>query len=263
MVTLVGVSSIRRLAKSRLFTDTPEESLRLRVLVLLTVTWVALSLNWVTGDPWIPLGAAVLATVGHWMSWRWRQSELGLRAAVIVVAIAGLSIAGRHDFLNALTGDRLPIAQYLLLVGGIASFGVRTRGGLYAQLTLSGLVLFFVAERAFDPTFAVFLIVFLGLFLTFFAMAFMEDQLSIARAHWPEGQLGRFWFWMGIVGGGLLVTSALAFTLLPPDYRGHPGSQRIGVVPFMGESGLFDEPAGHWTSAADPSGGATDRLRHH
>ena len=160
-----------------------------------------------------------------------------------MVAIVGLSIVGRHDFLNALTGDRLPIAEYLLLVGGIASFGIRTRGGLYAQLALSGLVLFFVAERAFDPTFAVFLIVFLGLFLTFFAMAFMEDQLRIAKAHWPEGQLGRFWFWMGIVGGGLLVTSALAFSLLPPDYRGNPGSQRIGVVPFMGESGLFDERA--------------------
>ena len=148
-----------------------------------------------------------------------------------------LIILARDDFVNGLAGDRLPIAQSLLLLLGIFSFGLRTRGELYAQWTLSGLILYFVSERAFDQTFVGFLIVFLGLFLTFFAMAFLEDQLSIARVHWPEGQLGRFWFWLGIVGGGLLVCSALAFTLLPPDYRGGPSSRRVGIIPFLGEAG--------------------------
>ena len=233
----------RRLATIRVFTDRPEESLRLRVLILAILVWVALSLNWVTGSPIIPLGASILAVAGHWVSWRWRRSPLGYRSLVIVIAIIGLSIATREDFVSALTTDRLPIAEYLLLISAISSFGVRTRGGLYAQLALSGLVLFFVSERAFDTTFVGFLIVFLGLFLTFSAMAFMADQISIARVHWPEGQLGRFWFWLGIVGGGLLVCSALAFTLMPPDYRGHAGSQRVGVMPFMGESASLDTPS--------------------
>ena len=67
-------------------------------------------------------------------------------------------------------------------------------------------------------------------------MSFMEDQLRIAKVHWPPGQLGRFWFWLGVVGGGLLVCSALAFSLMPADHQGHSGSQRVGIVPFLGES---------------------------
>lgn len=102
------------------------------------------------------------------------------------------------------------------------------------------MILYFVSERAFDQGFVGFLIVFLGLFLTFFAMAFMEDQLSTARVHWPEGQVGRFWFWLGIVGGGLLVVSALAYAILPPDYRGGAGSRRVGIIPFMGQAGSED-----------------------
>ena len=244
-----------RLSLGRLFSDRPEESLRLRLLILMTYGWVALSLNWVTGSPWVPLAGAVLATAGHWVSWRWRRSPLGYRTIFIAVAVLGLSVAMRNDFVNALTGDRLPIAAYVLLVGAIASYGIRTRGGLYAQLILSGLVLFFVGEMAFDPAFVGFLIVFLGLFLTLAAMAFLEDQISIARVHWPEGQIGRFWFWLGIVGGGLLVCSALAFALMPPDYRGGPGSQRVGIVPFMGEAGGFGAAVDAPPDAFEPQGG--------
>ena len=237
MTNLLSGPSLRRFALKRLFTDRPEESLRLRLLTLMTVLLVALSLNWVAGSPVVPLVASALAATGHWVSWRWRRSPLGYRSIVIVVSLIGLSIASRHDIVSALAADRLPIAGYLLLISGIASFGIRTRGGLYAQLALSGVILFFVSERAFDQTFAAFLIIFLGLFLTFTAMAFLEDQLRIAQeAHWPEGQLGRFWFWLVIVGGGLLICSALAFSLLPPDYRGRSTSERIGTLPFMGDA---------------------------
>ena len=251
MTSLATGNALKGFALKRLFSDRPERSLRLRLLVLLTMLWVALSLNWITGSPWIPLLASLLATGGHLISWRWPGSQRKLRSVVILIAIVGLPIATREDFLTALTGDRLPIAEMLLLIGGIASLRVETRGGLYALLTLSGLVLFFVSERAFDQTFVVFLIVFLGLFLTLFAMAFVEDQLSVARAHWPEGQLSRAWFWSGIVGGGLLVCSALAFSLMPPDLQGRPGSQRVGVVPFMGDSEGFDVPA---TGLMEPLG---------
>ena len=43
---------VPNLSYSRIFSDTPEESLRLRTLVMLAVLWVALSLNWLTGAPW-------------------------------------------------------------------------------------------------------------------------------------------------------------------------------------------------------------------
>ena len=239
MTTTAQPVTRRRISYSRFFSDRPEESLRLRSLSLLTLLSTGLSLSWITGDPTVPIVATVLATTGHWVSWHWRRSPLGRRSILIVALISGLSVIVREDFALSLTGDRLPLAEYLLLVGGISSFGLRTRGGLYAHLTASGVILFLVSERAFDQTFVGFLIVFTGLFLTFFAMAFLEDQISIARVHWPEGQLGRFWFWLGIVGGGLLVCSALAFSLLPPDYRGSSGSQRVGIVPFMGDTRSF------------------------
>ena len=229
-----------------MFSDRLESSPRLRFLVLLTALWITFFLGWVTGRPGIPLLASLLLVVGHLTSWRWPRSYRSLRSVAIIVAIVGLPIAMRGDFVSALTGDKLPIAESLLLICGIASFRVETRGGLYAQLALSGLIFFWVSERSFDQSFVPFLIVFLGLFLTFFAMAFIEDQLSMARqTHWPGGAFGRLWFWLGIVGGGLLVCSALAFSLLPADYRGRPGSQRLGVVPFMGELG-----AGASTGAA-------------
>ena len=232
--------TLRRFSPSRLFSDRPEESLRLRLLTLLTVTWVALSVLWVTGSVSIPAAAAVLAVVGHWVSWRGQRWLRLTRSIVVAVSAVALIVLARDDLISSLAGDRLPIAEYLLLLLGIFSFALRTRGGLYAQWTLSGVILYFVSERAFDQGFVGFLIVFLGLFLTFFAMAFMEDQLSTARVHWPEGQVGRFWFWLGIVGGGLLVVSALAYAILPPDYRGGAGSRRVGIIPFMGQAGSED-----------------------
>ena len=257
MATILSAPGLRRFRASRLFIDLPEESLRLRFLILMTVVWVALSHNWVTGSPWMPLAASALAVVGHWISWRRRQVQMRYRSIFVVIAIVGLSIAQRDDFVNAFAGDRLPVGQYLLLINAFASFIIRTRGGLYAQLAISGLVLFFVAERAFDQAFVGFLIVFMGLFLTFAAMAFLEDQISIARVHWPEGQLGRFWFWLGIVGGGLLVCSTLAFGLLPANYRGHSGSQRVGIVPFLGEAGATSSrpSAGYAPAGRSEDGG--------
>ena len=133
MVALAQQIARRRIVPSRLFNDRPEESLRLRLLTLLTVLSVALSLGWVTDDLVIPVVGSALAAAGHFASWRWRRSSLGYRSTAIMVAIVALSIATRDDFVSAFSGDRLPVAQYLLLIIGTASFGTRTRGGLYAQ----------------------------------------------------------------------------------------------------------------------------------
>ena len=129
--------TLPRFSYQRMFTDVPEESLRLRTLVLLTVLWVTLSLYWITGVPWIPLAGAGGATIGHLFSWRTRLSPLGLRTGLILLAIIGLTVAFRDAAVAALTGDRLAVAEYLVLITAAASFGLRTRGGLYGQLALS------------------------------------------------------------------------------------------------------------------------------
>ncbi len=207
------------------------------MLTLATLWWIAAALSWSGGRPQFIIGAAVLGAVGHWVSWRQRRSPLTYQTVLVIALMVALTLLMRDELVSGITGDRLPVAEYLLAVQALAAFGLRTRGGLYAEYGLSGLVLFLVAERAFEPTFATYLIMFLGLFLTFWAMAFMEDEISAAKVqHWPEGQLSRVWFWLGIVGGGLLLFSALAYTLLPPDHRGREGAQRVGVMPFMGEA---------------------------
>ncbi len=228
--------NVRRFFSTRVFSDNPEESSRLRLLTLSTTVWVSLSVLWITGNIQTPLMAGLLAAIGHWVSWKWRLSPLGVRTPLTALAIVGLALIERERFVNAIAGDRLPVAEVLLLISAFASFGMRTRGGLYAQLGLSGSVLFFVSEQAFDAVFVFFLTGFIGLFLTFYVMAFLEDQFKQAEVHWKDGQLSRFVFWIAGVGGGLLAASALAFLLLPADIRGNGSVERQGVVPFMGDA---------------------------
>ncbi|GEM_PF-666374 len=236
MVEAIKPPNVRRFFATKVFSDTPEESSRLRLLTLGATIWVALSVLWITGNIQTPLIAGVLAVIGHWVSWKWRHGPLGIRTPLTAVAIVGLALIERERFVDAIAGDRLPVAEVLLLVSAFAGFGMRTRGGLYAQLGLSGAVLFFVSEQAFDAVFVLFLTGFIGLFLTFYVMAFLEDQFKQAEVHWHEGQLSRFVFWIAGVGGGLLVASALAFLLLPADFRGNGSIERQGVVPFMGDA---------------------------
>ena len=78
----------------------------------------------------------------------------------------------------ALDGDLFPVAYFLVLFQAIISFELRTRGGLYACLGLSGVILFFVSQRALDFTFGIFLTGFTTLFLSFLAMSFLVDQVE-------------------------------------------------------------------------------------
>ena len=235
MTTFAQRWRARRLTPTTLFSNQPEDSRRLRALTLATMLWVTAALIWVGGMPWVCFGAAAAAIAGHIVSANRRVPQRPLTLA-IVAGIGVLTFLMWRDLVNAIAGDRLPAAYYLLIVQAVAAFALRTRGGLYAHIGLSSLVLYFVAERSFTSEFAVFLIIFSGLFLTFFAMAYLEDELRTTNIHWPEGQMGRMWFWLGVVGGGLLVCSALAFSLLPPDYRGRPGAERTGTLPFLGSS---------------------------
>ncbi|MBM3945499.1 MAG: hypothetical protein FJ317_08455, partial [SAR202 cluster bacterium] len=220
---------------SALFSNQPEDSRRLRSLTLATLLWSAAALIWVGGLPWVCLAAAGVATIGHWAS---AGRKLPQRAVAVgtIAAFIVLTILMWQDLVNAITGDRLPAAYYLLMLQSISAFILRTRGGLYGHIGLSGLVLYFVSERSFTSEFAIFLIVFSGLFLTFFAIAHMEDELRTSNIHWSEGQWGRLLLWLGVVAFGLLVASALAFALLPPDYRGGSGAQRTGTLPFLGSN---------------------------
>jgi hypothetical protein len=97
----------------------------------------------------------------------------------------------RSQALEAFTGNWLPLGQFLVLVQALSSFDVRTRGGLYTVYTallLSGVVLFFASQEAFDGAFGVFLIGFVALLLAFLSVSFLEDEARAAQVYWKKYQ---------------------------------------------------------------------------
>ena len=117
--------------------DQTERSLLLRLVVLVTTWWIDAAL-WSVGSPAsICLGAAVLATLGHAFSWRFRTFTSPIRTSILALAIFVLLFAMRGMIGSAIGGNLLPAAQFLVLLQGVAAFEIRTRGGLYAGLGLS------------------------------------------------------------------------------------------------------------------------------
>jgi hypothetical protein len=104
------------------------------------------------------LGGAALGTLGYGISWYRRRHKSRVWPPFIASLIIALALAMRSQVLEALTGNWLPLGQFLVLTQALSSFDVRTRGGLYTALLLSGVVLFFASQQAFDASFGVFLI---------------------------------------------------------------------------------------------------------
>ena len=132
--------------------------MRLRLLGLATFWLVALSVAWVGGSPWTWLGGGIATTCGYGFSWYRRHRPLGMWTAVMAAMVIALALVMRIEILAALEGNWLPLAHYLLLVQAISSFDIRTRGGLYGALGMSGIVLFFASQQAFELSFGIFLL---------------------------------------------------------------------------------------------------------
>ena len=216
------------------FSPRIEDSLRLRTIGVVFVWLGALGLLWAGGSPWFTLGGASLATLGHGVSWLRRRQP----SRVVPLGIAGLIIAlsflMRGQMLEALSGNWVPLGQFLVLVQAISSFDMRTRGGLYTGLVFSGIVLFFASQQAFDAGFIIFVIGFMVLLLAFLAVAFLEDGVRSARVHWRRHQAGVILFWVGVACGVFLL-SGLAFWLMP---RGQTslGLPDVAILPFSSNS---------------------------
>lgn len=159
----------------RFFSPRIEESFRLRVLALASLWLGCLGLAWVGGDLWLSLAAGFLGSLGYWLGWRWRHRRSLARPLLIASAVVAVSFYMRSQMLEAFSGNWLPIGHVLMLVQAFGSFECRTRGGLYAGLVLSGTVLFFASQQAFQPTFGVFVVGFVVLLLAFLTCSYLED----------------------------------------------------------------------------------------
>ena len=246
---------------SSLFSSKVEESVPLRLLALVALWTVALSLawvggstwTWVGGSTWTWLGGGIAATTGHAFSYHRRHRGLGRWPAVMALMVVGLALFMRSEILAALNGNWLPLAHYLLLVQAISSFDVRTRGGLYAGFALSGIVLFFASQQAFDLSFGIFLLGYAGLLMGFLARATLEDASRNATPSPASTRRSQLGFW-SVTAVAVLMFSVAAFLLLPRGESNATGYQQVSALPITAGADLSpDQGAGGGPSDTGPT----------
>ncbi len=216
---------------SSLFSPKVEESQRLRTMALAALIMSSLGLAWVGGSWWYSLAGCSLGIAGHWTSWRWRHHQSRVRPLLIASAVIGASFWMRSETLAILNGDWVPVGHFLILVMGISSFDLRTRGGLYTSLALGGTILFFASQQAFGPGFGVFFIGFLVALLGFLALSFLEDAIHDAQIFWRKRDLSVSFFWVGSICAMFLLSS-LAFWLMPKEAIEFIGPPQVSVLPY-------------------------------
>ncbi|MEE8465878.1 MAG: hypothetical protein V3S68_05320 [Dehalococcoidia bacterium] len=218
----------------RAFSPRVEDSIRLRVIGMAFLWLAALGIVWAGGELWFTLASAALGTVGYTVSWYRRNRKSRIWPLLIASSIIAASFLMRGQALEALTGNWLPLGQFLILVQALASFDLRTRGGLYTTMILSGMVLFFASQQAFNDEFGIFVIGFIVLLLAFLSVSFLEDGVRSARVLWKKHQASTVIFWVGATCG-VFVLSGLAFWIMP---RGETnlGLPQVAILPFSANS---------------------------
>ncbi|MEX0763042.1 MAG: transglutaminase domain-containing protein [Dehalococcoidia bacterium] len=220
----------------KVFSDQPEASVRVRVLTLLASLWAAGCLLYVGTPPLIPLLAMPAVALGHAVAYRNLRRRVPLLSVVIAIIIIAAGVWMRHDLVLAIRGERIPVAHFLLISGAASAFEARTRGGLYTQLIFSGLIMLFAAELAFGNDFGVLLAGYLVIVTSFMAASSFTDQSAGATMTWFKGRAAAFGFW-GLVGAALVVSSVIAFFVLPWSTSQTPQSEQQAVLPFNGAEG--------------------------
>ena len=160
------------------------------------------------------------------------------RPLLIASAVIAVSFYIRPQMMEAFSGNWLPLGQVLLMVQAFSSFEARTRGGLYAGLVLSGTVLFFASQQAFEPTFGVFIVGFVVVLLAFLTSSFLEDGLRGAVVHWEHHRPSRpalMPYWIGVTCA-VFILSGLAFWLMPKGHIGLVSTAQLTVLPYSGQS---------------------------
>ncbi len=231
-------SSPSILSPKRLFSPRIEDSLRLRVLVLAALWLAATSLVWVGGGFTLPILGAGIGTLGYWVGWRLRYRKSIAKSLIIATLVVGLSLFMRPQMLEALSGNWLPLGQFLILVQAFASFDSKSRGGIYAGLVLSGTALFFASQQAFETNFGIFIMGFIVVLLAFLTLSFLEDSIRGAKVHWAHHRLGRaamLPYWIGI-SCAVFILSGLAFWMMPRGDLSLAGTTQLTVLPYSGES---------------------------
>ena len=114
------IRQVRVQAREKIGPD-PDDKPSLQLIVLLTAWCVAISMYLIGTPVWVWVGGGLLITAGHSFSWTFRHSKTPIRTVVVALAILGALALVPRTIMLALSGDWLPVAQFLLLFPGITS----------------------------------------------------------------------------------------------------------------------------------------------
>ena len=211
----IGLGELRLpIAFRDLFAYRVEERLSLRILVLALGWWVAFSLGWTGAPVWVWVGGGMLLSVGHALSWRSRHTRSLVRSALVGMAVLGSLVLMPRAVTLATGGNWMPIAHFLLYFQGMTAFQLRSRGGLYVSIAMSGVIFFFASQSALDASFAVFPIGFAVLLLSFLGVSYLLDQARHADVRWFKSPFTLAGSWSAVFAVLLVVSGAL-FVFLP------------------------------------------------
>lgn len=230
---IVSLVNLIRSRLSSFFSSQTEDSFRLRMLALAGLWVASTGLAWVGGDVRYCMAGGVIGTVGHWYGYRMRNQPSRIRPLIIAVLVVALSIFLRNDMIKTFTGDWVPVGQYLVLVSGLATFDARTRGGLYTGLVLSGMVLFFASQQAFDLSFGIFVVGFVVVLMAFMLLTYLEDMMRTARVYWTKNSASILVYWIGAICA-MFFLAGLAFATIPRGDSNLFGPPELAVLPYSG-----------------------------
>ncbi|MDA1280349.1 MAG: transglutaminase-like domain-containing protein [Chloroflexi bacterium] len=216
------------------FNDRPEKSIRVRVLVASATVWASLSLFLIGVSPVVPLMTIPAVILGHVVAVRAIRTRMPWISMLIAGTIVTAGVTMRFELVEALQGNRIPVANFLLIAGAASVFDARTRAGLYTQLVFSGLIMFFGAEKAFGTEFAGLLGGYMAIVVILLATAQYVDLTAGASVKGLNSRFGTVTYWTGAAVAVVLV-SFFSFMILPWDTTQTPQAARMAFLPVNGQ----------------------------
>lgn len=218
----------------KIFNDRPELSTRIRVLVAAATVWSALTLYVIGVATMIPLLVIPVTLVGHWVAVKAIKRRMPWISMMIAGTIITAGVTMRFELVEALQGNRIPVANFLLIAGGASVFDARTRAGLYTQLVFSALVMFFAAEKAFGNEFVGLLGGYMMLVVVLLATTQYVDLTAGATVKGISSRFGSAAYWFG-AGLAVIIASFVSFMILPWDTSQTPQAARAAFLPVTGQ----------------------------
>lgn len=231
------MAAILSQARQRIKREVPTDGLVVRVVALAIAVWTDIAVGWSGAPAAVWLVGIVLVTAGHGFSWRFRDWSSPLRALMVAVGVVAVLFFMRGSVFAVASGTMLPAAHLMVVFQGVAAFELRSRGGIYASLAMSGLVFYFVSLQALDITFSVFVIGFAVLILAFLAVSFMWDRVKDADVEWFKSDFATAGLWSTVAVLVLLATIA-GFLIMPTDIQAGTSEPNASVLPLRGDEAV-------------------------